>query len=86
MVIMQRVCHLYVLQAIQRRIVKRLYVWEADHHQILVKETARTCNQYLSAPIRDDLEEQRVQAYHRLLLQGNLWMPVRGSRSGIREG
>ena len=42
-VILQRARHLYGVQAIRRRIRKRLDTWEASHKHMMIKETSHTC-------------------------------------------
>ena len=47
-VIMQRARHVTTAQVLLLMIWKRLYTWDSEQHQILVEETDRTCEQYLS--------------------------------------
>ena len=69
--------HVTASQAIRRSIGKRLDAWEAGQHQILVKEMYFTCNQYLSASLRDESEEHQENTFQILMLMVKLRTAVR---------
>ena len=48
------------VQAIRHLIAKRLDLWEADQHQVLVEDTDHMCYQYLSVSHHYKLEYQQV--------------------------
>ena len=56
-VILKHDTHSTASHAIQRQIGKLLNTWEAGQHQILVKDTACTCKNYLSKAWWEDSEE-----------------------------
>ena len=76
-VILQRSCHVTVYHAIRRRIDKRLDAWGEGKHAMLVEDTLRLCEKYLTADWREETTEHRSQTYHSLVLRGKLWSEVR---------
>ena len=53
---------------IRQRIDRRLDTWEAGEHHMLVEDTARTCEKYLSTSRGEDPPEHRANIYHSLVL------------------
>ena len=76
-VILQRARHVTASHAIRRRIEKRLDAWGAGKHAMLVGDTLRSCEDYLTAAQREETAEHRAQTYHSLVLRGKLWSAVR---------
>ena len=60
------------VQEIRQRIGKHLDAWEAGQHQMLVEETACTCDQYLYAYLHDESEEHRPRTFYSLVLRAKL--------------
>ena len=77
MVILQHMQHVSGSQVIRRSIEKCLDAWEAGQNQILFKETAHTCNQYLSTSCSKELEEHHAQTFHILVIIIQLQTAVR---------
>ena len=78
-VILQRTRPVTRSYSIRQRIVKRIDVREAGHHQMFVEEMACTCKQYIFASCRNNLEQHEVQTFYNLVLMGklrntNLWV------------
>ena len=71
-VILQRACHVTTSHAIRRRIKKRLDAWETGRYGIIVEDTMRTCEQYLSAARREESHNHREKTYYSLALRGKL--------------
>ena len=46
--------------------------WEAGHHHMMVEETARKCEQYLSTSLSSKSEDHRSQTSHSLVIRGKL--------------
>ena len=74
---LQRDRHVTSSQDIWRRIEKRLDAWEAGHFAILVEETLRASNQYITAVRWEETAEHRAETFHGLVLRGKLWTLVR---------
>ena len=58
MVILQRDRHVKVTQAIRQLIQQHLNAWEAKLHQIRVKKTQQSWEQYLTAARYEGSEDQ----------------------------
>ena len=76
-VTLQRARHVTASRDICRRIEKRLDVWEAEHYEMLVEDTLRSCKQYLTIIHREETVEHRAKTYHSLVLRGKLRTAVR---------
>ena len=76
-VTLQRALHVMASQYIRRRIDKSLDTWEAEHYEMLVEDTLRSCTQYLTTVLREETAEHRDKTYHSLVLRGKLWTAVR---------
>ena len=76
-VILQRARHVTTSHAIRRRIEKRLDAWGAGKHAMLVRDTLRSCEEYLTAAWREETEEHWAQTYHSLVFRGKLRSAVR---------
>ena len=76
-VILQRARHVTASQAIRRCIEKRLDAWGEGKHMMLVEDTMRTCEEYLTLSRREDTAEHRAQTYHSLVLHGKMRTAVR---------
>ena len=76
-VILQRARHVTASHAIRRQTVKRLDAWGAGKHAMLVGDTLRSCEEYLTAARREETAEHRAQTYHSLVLRGKLRSAVR---------
>ena len=76
-VIMQRARHVTASHAIRRRIAKQLEAWGEGKHAMLIGDTLRSCEEYLTAAQREEMEEHRAQTYHSLVLRGKLRLAVR---------
>ena len=85
-VILKHVRHVTAYHAIRRRIRKNLDAWEVGHHQIMVKETAHKCNQYLSTDRWDELEDHRAKTLNSLVLRGKLQNAVRWIKEREKGG
>ena len=85
-VILQRARHVTASHAIRRRIEKRLDAWRAGKHAILVGDTLRYCEEYLTAARREEMAEHRAQTYHSLVLRGKLQSAVRWITEQETEG
>ena len=72
MVILQQARHVTASHAIRRWIEKRMEAWGAGKHAMLVRDTLRSCEDYLNAAWREDTAEHRAQTYHSLVLHGKL--------------
>ena len=46
--------------------------WEAEHYEMLVEDTLRSCTQYLTAVHKEETAEHRAKTYHSLVLRGKL--------------
>ena len=75
--ILQRARHVTASQAIRCRIEKRLDAWGEGKHAMLVKDTIRSCKEYLTVSQREETEEHQAQTYHSLVLCGKLRTAVR---------
>ena len=73
----QRACHVTACHAIRRQIAKRLDAWGEGKHAMLVGDTLRLCEDYLTAARREETEDHRDQTYHNLVLCGKLRLAVR---------
>ena len=71
-VILQQARHVTASQAIRRRNENRLDAWWEDKHAILVKDTMRSIEEYLTVARREETAEHRAQTYHSLVLCGKL--------------
>ena len=58
-VILQRDRHVTSSYAIRRRIVKLLDAWEEGKHEMLVGDTLRSCDDYLTDARREETAEHR---------------------------
>ena len=76
-VTLQRDRHVTASWDIQRRIEKRLDVWEAGRYGMLVEDTLRSSTHYLTAVRREETAEHRAKIFHGLVLRGKLRMAVR---------
>ena len=76
-VILQRACHVTASHVIGRRIKKMLDAWGDGKHAMLVGDTLRYCEEYLTAAQREETPEHRAQTYHSLVLSGKLRSAVR---------
>ena len=76
-VILQRTRHVTASDAIRRRIAKRLKAWGEGKHVMLVSNTLRLCEEYLTAARGEETTEHRAQTYHSLVLRGKLRSAVR---------
>ena len=76
-VILQQARHVTASHAIRGRIEKRLDAWGAGKHAMLVGDTLRSCEEYLTAAWREETAEHRAQIYHSLVLCGKLRSAVR---------
>ena len=76
-VILQRARHVTKSHAIRRRIKKRLDAWGAGNHAMLVGDTLRCCEEYLTSARREETAEHWAQTYHSLVLCGKLRSAVR---------
>ena len=56
-VILQRARHVTASHAIRRRIAKRLDVWGEGKHAMLVRDTLRLCEEYLTVARREETAE-----------------------------
>ena len=83
-VILQRARHVTASHAIRRRIEKRLDSWGAGKHAMLVGDTLRSCEEYLTAALWEETADHRAQTYHSLVLRGKLWSAVRYSLQDLR--
>ena len=68
-VILKLACHVTASYAIRRRIAKRLDDWGVGKHAMLVGDTLRLCEEYLTAARREETSEHRAQTYHSLVLR-----------------
>ena len=59
-VILQRARHVTASQAIRRRIEKRMDTWGEGKHAMLVEDTMRTCEEYLTVAWREETAENRA--------------------------
>ena len=76
-VILQRSQYVTASQAIRRRIGKRMDAWSEGKHSMLVEDTLRVCEEYITVARREEMAEHRAQTYHSLVLRGKLWTAVR---------
>ena len=76
-VILQRSRHVTASQAIRCRIEKRLDAWREGKHAMLVEDTMRSCEEYLTVARREETAEHRAQTYHSLVLHGKMRTAVR---------
>ena len=76
-VILQRARHVTASHAIRRRIAKRIDAWGEGKHVMLVGDTLRSCEEYLTASWRKETVDHRSQTYHNLVLCGKLRLAVR---------
>ena len=76
-VTLQRARHVTSSRYIRRQIEKRLDAWEAEHYEILVEYTLRSCTQYLAAACREEIADHRAKTYHSLVLRAKLRIAVR---------
>ena len=76
-VILKRARHVTVYHAIRHRIDKRLDAWGEGKHAMLVEDTLRSCEEYLTVNRREETAEHRAQTYHSLVLRGKLRLAVR---------
>ena len=76
-VILQRARHVTASHVIRRRVEKRLDAWGASKHAMLVGDTLRSCEEYLTTARREEKAEHRAQTYHSLVLRGKLRSAVR---------
>ena len=59
MVILQQARHVTSSHVIRRRIEKRLDAWGGGKHVMLVRDTLRSCEDYLTAARREETAEHR---------------------------
>ena len=71
-VILQQARHVTASHTIMRRIEKRLDAWGSGKHAMLVGDTLRSCEDYLTAARREETAKHRAQTYHSLVLRGKL--------------
>ena len=71
-VILQQAHHVTASQAIRQRIEKRLDAWGKGMHAMLVEDTTRSCEEYVTVAQREDTTEHRAQTYHSLVLRSKL--------------
>ena len=69
--------HVTAPHTIGQKIEKRMDTWESRRYEMIVYETLRTCDKYLTAAHIEVYEDQRVKTSHRTVLSGNLQMVVR---------
>ena len=77
MVILQQARHVTASHVIRRQIAKQLDAWGEGKHAMLVGNTLRSCEEYLTPAQREEMEEHRAQTYHSLVLRGKLQSAVR---------
>ena len=76
-VMLQHALHVTASQSIRLRIEKRLDTWGEGKHEMLLKETIRTCEEYLTVARKEETSEHRAQTYHSLVLRRKLRTAVR---------
>ena len=76
-VILQRARHVTASHAIWRQIEKRLEAWGGGRHAMLVGDTLRSCEDYMTTARREETAEHRAQTYNSLVLRGKLRSVVR---------
>ena len=75
--ILQQARHVAASQAIQRCIEKRMDAWGVGKHAMLVEDTLRSCEEYLTVARREETAEHWAQTYHSLVLRRKLRTEVR---------
>ena len=74
-VTLQRDRHVTASQDIWRRIEKQLYTWEAGQFAMLVEDTLRSSNQYLTAVRREETAEHCAKTLKKRLPTFPLGVP-----------
>ena len=64
-------------QAIRLRISNLIYAWEVGQNQIMFKEIACTCKQYLSSFCKYNSKDHHKKTFHCLVLRGKLYTVAR---------
>ena len=90
-VILQRARHVTASHAIRRRIDKRLDACGEGKHAMLVEDTLRSCEEYLTVSQREETAEHRAQTYHSLVLRVKLrtavqWITERETGGFLQPG
>ncbi len=77
MTILQKTPGVFRARDIRKRLERRMDAWEAGKYNMLVQDTERDMQAYLSSKQKGTTPAQRLSIYHRLVLQGKLRQAVR---------